>query len=1136
MDKKQLSNLIESIASVIQKAQGIISQAQGPQTQEATDIDTAISEQPPPEVGSPPTPPTSRHVAVPKGVVEALIKNEISQIVSEAPLVTEDEEAVLLVSPEKDVAAEASLAKSKVMYLADFRKAQTAHGMSDEERKALWPRKKKLYSTDVSHAEEVQDPNTIGIAPVPDYPEGLPFTAQVQKHELTCQDTIASINGIIGKAEALQQSLPPLADQAEQYLSLTEDDITYIRPTMGAVCGVLANEFRLFLQAADLEPEPQPQAVQVVSAFSLAEALVSDLATAEKTLPAETKLAAIADDASKKLALFASKASDMTAPDAAPLDLVDHAPKEDILAGTAGPTAIFQKAVLTEGPQVPLSLDAALEPFGDGEDIYLPKVRKDFDKQVLVDKETLVSLIKQDSELPIKGDTTYESVVQVHCIGKTAHTDFRIKTNDHLVGYTLLVQKAGKLDEITTLAQAKDIANDFAVKGSWWNKAFLGNARVRVSVKEEHPSAWLSVKHKVFQPGEAGASKYKSGFMVAVARPRVTIGLQTETFHEFFLEKDDAISGRLVLRLQASSNEDDPAFWTASLPNSLLPAILQKKTLSADDMPPQGWSFLPPKLKAVVPKQFRYWLADVSAERAEIRNALVEEKFFTKNNLKMLDGAITRVVSVHNAYEPKDDTGIFKALSAPIPQAQLFSPCVSRQALAKSVCSLLAFGPVAEPFFDTSGGAFFVSRDGTERSFLNVTDYQLADAFMFLAKEGSAEELLNKNWMGRRSLFEQLLAQPSTTTEATADDAYRTLYIQAFRQRDVPVPVFDPNKSAVLSDIPQRLNAVRKAMLNGLTSITNFEDPIEAFKELEGCGVSFLVDVPDGYSDTEELCAVLSKCRDPFLAVSKERLPLEGLCCKMLYHDRVACPPLYITTNYELEDIQERVSKAAAENEQDLMRPLFNLPACEPVSTTQFELCELDEGMVSLSFISDDESAPPVRYQLMPEEGAVWKGHPVADAPDTAVSHQGTAKFTEQSQLVDQFTLATGPNALPVKWQGSLVLEKSGDEGVILRRRHSTHTNPPPAAFYDTLIREFREDFCKINSDDLSDVEKVCLLTKCFGAEAVLAKGVSVRKLCAPETDENPPVVPVASKSELLPLCKAACVRRLALCLGGESG
>src|SRR5690606_33121373 len=80
-------------------------------------------------------------------------------------------------------------------------------------------------------------------------------------------------------------------------------------------------------------------------------------------------------------------------------------------------------------------------------------------------------------------------------------------------------------------------------------------------------------------------------------------------------------------------------------------------------IPPDGYSGLPRTLEEVVPPELRYWEAS-GKETRHLRDALVRMRFFTDDNVRLVDGEVRRVVKKLFLYRPPP-TLLEKALRIP---------------------------------------------------------------------------------------------------------------------------------------------------------------------------------------------------------------------------------------------------------------------------------------------------------------------------------------------------------------------------------------------------------------------------------------------------------------------------------------
>lgn len=238
----------------------------------------------------------------------------------------------------------------------------------------------------------------------------------------------------------------------------------------------------------------------------------------------------------------------------------------------------------------------------------------------------------------------HEAVVQVHTRGKTAHLDLRFLANGQLMGWTLFMQKPGTVSNMETIDEVEALYGGYTTtEGNRYFKGIKHPARVQAVPKPFHPVEWLKVDGEVFGEGEVGATENQKGVIVAVAQPRVSWGLQSEDFHEYFLEGHSQWHGPLYFRKVQLPDEDDKLrpVWLAWLGATNLPRVLQPDA----DMPPLGHSAMPKSLMSATPRELRFWEAKTKDEAAQLRDKLVASKHFTEQNVKIVDGTFERVVT-----------------------------------------------------------------------------------------------------------------------------------------------------------------------------------------------------------------------------------------------------------------------------------------------------------------------------------------------------------------------------------------------------------------------------------------------------------------------------------------------------------
>lgn len=313
--------------------------------------------------------------------------------------------------------------------------------------------------------------------------------------------------------------------------------------------------------------------------------------------------------------------------------------------------------------------DLALAPRGDrsvkrmGDDLGEGEATP-WSRSVEVAKQSIPHMLLPARERP------RPAVLQWHSRGRSLHYDFRVQVEDFLTGWTLAGATVGAISEdIESVVQARRAVAAFDVAGSAINKPLIAPSRWYAAEKAVQPTRWLRIEGEEFDEGEVGATRNEKGFMVAIARPRVSHGLQKPLAAEYFLEKDAKFSGILFVRLLSGTRPPTPEeeesgrrhrpgepFWVAMLAKSHLPSVLKRRAVVTRSIPPKGYSALPPGLKEIVPEELRYWLADKPAERIAMRDALVRERLFTESNVRLVRGEFRRVVEKSFVHVRRDPT------------------------------------------------------------------------------------------------------------------------------------------------------------------------------------------------------------------------------------------------------------------------------------------------------------------------------------------------------------------------------------------------------------------------------------------------------------------------------------------------
>lgn len=273
-------------------------------------------------------------------------------------------------------------------------------------------------------------------------------------------------------------------------------------------------------------------------------------------------------------------------------------------------------------------------------------------------------------------------VAQAHFRGKSLHLDFRFAADDragrgYLIGWTLSAQKAGEITEpVETHAEAQRITAGWTPeKGNQFLKPALAPARLFAATKARQPLVWLGVDGPI-APGSVGATREEAGFFHTLASTKrtgmhVEWGVQEPFFHEYFLVGNPpGLAGSLIFRQlvggdggERDTTEEDAgrvtppgeAFWTATWAKNPLPSILRHRSVERRRMPPTGRSWLPQDLEQIIPKEFRYWEETKPDQARAKRDALVESKFLTEENVRVVNGHFRRVVTKTSVFIPRTD-------------------------------------------------------------------------------------------------------------------------------------------------------------------------------------------------------------------------------------------------------------------------------------------------------------------------------------------------------------------------------------------------------------------------------------------------------------------------------------------------
>lgn len=215
-------------------------------------------------------------------------------------------------------------------------------------------------------------------------------------------------------------------------------------------------------------------------------------------------------------------------------------------------------------------------------------------------------------------------------LGRSVHTDFRIKVGNVLKGFTIMDARPGKIKEpVRTVKQAKELEKDWETYFKLSNKpeTYLVSPRRKlwVELKKPEPLAWLNVEG-VVPPGKVGATRYEFGVFSIFDRPIVYPGAQKPDFCELFLY-GKRFTGRWVVRLLPNpwrAEMPRRAFvWLMWKPEEQTPYVLSRRAVQKRWMPPDGISCLPPEIRQQIPEKYQYWKKKGATARA-IRDELVK--------------------------------------------------------------------------------------------------------------------------------------------------------------------------------------------------------------------------------------------------------------------------------------------------------------------------------------------------------------------------------------------------------------------------------------------------------------------------------------------------------------------------------
>ncbi|MBI3184627.1 MAG: DNA adenine methylase [Myxococcales bacterium] len=483
---------------------------------------------------------------------------------------------------------------------------------------------------------------------------------------------------------------------------------------------------------------------------------------------------------------------------------------------------------------------------------------------------------KQDDpllDLP-KERGPHPAVLQYHFRGRSVHGDLRLRVDDHLVGWTLSLQRPGAIaDAVDTVEEARRIARSFSVQGDRYAKPLVAPAKVFAAPKARQPVVWLDVDGEVFGEGEVGATANEKGVIVAIDHPKVEWGLQKPFSHEYFFSGGQELNGILYFRLLTGQpgepqgeieagrrSPEGEAFWTAFLSKELLPSVVKPRAVETRSMPPDGYSALPLSLERVTPKEHRYWEAKGEDARG-MRDALVESGFFTADNIRLVDGEFRRVVQKLFLSAPTTDAEVEKARVIPFQQWG-----GSAKYARKLAARLPEHARYVEPF--CGAAAVFFAKEPAREEVLADANPEVVFALRYIQRlsKKSFAALERYPWKVSRTGFERARAsEPGSDAERVWKLIYGRLCTWGAKPNMSGFATIHDGQTYDLGELwkfQERLKGVRLVT----------QDWEKTLGECDGPGTLFFLDPPyteewavgDGIAP-EEIAAAVSKLKGDYV-------------------------------------------------------------------------------------------------------------------------------------------------------------------------------------------------------------------------------------------------------------------------------
>jgi len=189
----------------------------------------------------------------------------------------------------------------------------------------------------------------------------------------------------------------------------------------------------------------------------------------------------------------------------------------------------------------------------------------------------------------------WDYVMQHHWRGRSVHVDWRMATNGHLVGFTVLDNPKG-MPKVTTVEEAKNA--DKSPRFQF--KATVKNVGRRAETKARQPKEWLKVEG-VVKPGEVGATEHGPGVLSIWDKGKVIFGTQKPYFHEYFIKSsigkefpsDDWTRiivrrvGVPVLTPEKKPLEKKEVMWRVLIPSEQRPYTIGSRAIKRKWKPPK---------------------------------------------------------------------------------------------------------------------------------------------------------------------------------------------------------------------------------------------------------------------------------------------------------------------------------------------------------------------------------------------------------------------------------------------------------------------------------------------------------------------------------------------------------------------